>query len=232
MASERRGARQKAQRAAHAAAKPLRIDLKRQRRGARRDLQQGQRANRRGYRALDRTLGDIGSDFQRGFRRLGRGYNRDVAGLTGLVNAAGQGVEGITSAGAFGDIAAGGLRNIKGQQALGLAHTRGIRSSAALERRNNAQNLVQAFRDQLADLRLQRSGVAAQEQASYLELLPYYQELAQLREQERQAEAYRQALLERNLNQLARQQQQTATPPLYYDPAVRGPLNPMQPGPL
>ena len=184
-------ARRRAAADAHAAALPAYQANARDRRGARRDLRQGQRANRQAYGALSDVLRGIGRDYRDDYRRLTAGYGRGIGGLTGMLNVGGNAV----TQGAFGQVAASGLRGLGMQQSRGIEATRSARTQAGLEMKNNQLNLLAAFRDQMEELRNQRQDIAAQEVANRKSLTPQYRDqIAAQREQDELANWYREWL--------------------------------------
>lgn len=188
-------ARRRATRDAHAAALPQYQAIRRDRREARRDLGMGRRANEAAYGGLSDILGDIGHDYRHDYKQLTNHYNRGISGLGGMLNVA-TGPEANVFGGAFGGVAASGLRGLGQQQSRGIEATRSARTEAAVQQKNNALNLLAAFRDQMEEARHQRQDVAAQESANVRTLTPQYRDQMQAQqEQDRLANWYRHYLM-------------------------------------
>lgn len=170
-------ARRRAVATARAAALPQYQALDREKREARQTMQQGRRANRQAYGALDRTLADIGQDYRGDYRRINNGLGQGMAGLGGMMNVA-TGGEHAVGAGGFGGIGASAVRGLAQQRSRGTEYTRSTRTQGAVEQKTNALNLLSAFEQQLKDIQNRRHDVAAQQGANVQALIPEYQQQA------------------------------------------------------
>ena len=146
------------------------------------------RANEQAYGALSDVLKDIGNDYRGDYKRLTNRYGRGISNLGSMLNVGGNPV----TAGAFGGVAASGLRGLGQHQARGIEATRSARTQAGLQQKNNALNLLAAFRDQMRELNHNRQDIAAQEKANIASLTPQYRDQIQAeREEDELANWYR-----------------------------------------